>query len=58
MVMGLFNRFKSNKNKHAEEFKKAYEANDMEKVNHVLVDWLDDSVILKLLRKIIVIHLA
>lgn len=43
MVMGLFNRFKSNKNKHAEEFKKAYEANDMEKVNHVLVDWLDDG---------------
>ena len=41
--MGLFNRFKSNKNKHAEEFKKAYEANDMEKVNHVLVDWLDDG---------------
>ena len=29
--MGLFNRFK-NKNKHAEDFKKAYENGDMVKV--------------------------
>lgn len=39
--MGLFNRFKGNKNKHAEDFKKAYEMKDMGKVRNVLADWLD-----------------
>ena len=40
--MGLFNRFK-NKNKHAEDFKKAYENGDMGKVQMTLADWLDNG---------------
>lgn len=40
--MGLFNRFK-NKNKHAEDFKKAYENGDMVKVQMTLADWLDNG---------------
>lgn len=41
--MALFNRFKGNKNKNAEEFKKAFERKDMEKVKYVLSDWLDNG---------------
>lgn len=39
--MGLFNRFK--KNSHAEDFKKAYENNEMAKLTAVLLDWVDNG---------------